>query len=72
MANGEASRLEHVEPCAVLLSEIRRPIELGVSDETVASMQARHGRVARITKAELQCLDHDFEIKATMSTGWSL
>lgn len=72
LANGEASRLEHVAPCAVLLSEIRRLIELGVSDETVASMLARHWRVARITKAEQECLDHDFALKATMPTGWSL
>lgn len=70
LSEGQASRLEHVVPCAVLLSETRRLIGQGMSDAIVASLLARHWRVARITTDEQRMLDDALGLKSTMPTGW--
>ena len=43
---------EHIVPCAVLISECRRMISQGATDEQIAPLLAKHWKIATITVAE--------------------
>lgn len=61
---------EHVVPCAFMIDECKRLIKKGVSDELVASLLAKHWKLALITKEEQRRLDHDLKLKSEMPKGW--
>jgi len=68
------TRLEHVVPRLVLLTETRRLInEKTLSDEKIACLLYKHWKVARITKEEQERLDLKsyLNLKEKMPEGWT-
>lgn len=62
---------EHVVPCAKLITECQRLIREGIlSDEEIASLLAKHWKVATITKEEQRRLDYELGFKSDMPPEW--
>ena len=62
---------EHIVPCAVLISECRRMISQGATDEQIAPLLAKHWKIATITVAEKNYLDFELGYKSKMPDGWT-
>jgi len=63
--------LEHVVPCAVLISETKRLIkENKLSDDEIAGLLKKHWKVAIITNDEAKKLDFTLKLKSVMPKDW--
>ena len=63
---------EHVVPCAVLISETCRLIELNVlSNEEIATLLQKHWKIAKITKEQAKHIDYKLGYKSSMPKDWS-
>ncbi|WP_146164454.1 hypothetical protein [Agitococcus lubricus] len=66
------THLEHVVPCAILISECKRLIKAGNHTlQDIAVLLQTHWNVAIITKKEQTFLDVDLGYKSTMPDGWT-
>lgn len=73
LRDGENGYPEHVVPCAVMISEIKRLIgEEHMSDEEIASLLQKHWKIALIAPEEQQRLDSKdgMRWKDKMPPGW--
>lgn len=69
---GAPQRLEHVVPCAVLISESNRLISEGkLPQSEIAKLLAKHWKVAHISKREQQRMDYEQGMKSQMPQGWT-
>ena len=69
---GARQRLEHVVPCAVLISESNRLIGEGkLPHSEIAKLLAKHWKVAHISKREQQHMDYELGMKSQMPRDWT-
>jgi len=69
--SGGKSYPEHVVPCAVLISEIKRLINSGNFEiEEIARLLQKHWKVAIITPEQARYIDHKLGYKSSMPEGW--
>lgn len=64
-------RIEHLVPCALLRDRAFEMYWAGKTVKDVAEMLGRFLRVAHITPAEADILDHDLGHKTTMPADWN-
>ncbi len=63
---------EHVVPCAVMITEVKRLISEGIlSDDEIAKLLKKHWKIARITKDQAKYIDYKLGLKSSMPDGWS-
>ena len=64
--------LEHIVPCAMLVTEVRRLIKEGLlPDDQIASLLQKHWKVAYLSRQQAHHLDHEIGYKYSMPDGWS-
>jgi hypothetical protein len=64
--------LEHVVPCATLVTEVCRLIKEGLlPDDQIASLLQKHWKVAYLSQQQAHCLDHGLRYKYSMPDGWN-
>lgn len=69
---GAPQRLEHVVPCAVLISESNRLISEGkLPHSEIAKLLAKHWKVVHISKREQQRMDYEMGVKSQMPLDWT-
>ena len=70
--DGEPAHPEHVVPCAVLIEEACRLIELGNPEEDIARLMSKHWKIAFISKKQAAHLDSKdgLNMKHSMPSGW--
>ena len=70
--DGANHHLEHVVPCAVLISEVNRLINKGMPKEEIAELLTKHWKIVIISKEEAGHLDgkEGLNLKTKMPEGW--